>query len=91
MLEKPSSPEAVQKLVLKKGLLTHLENIFYLSGIKELPKYPGRLHIASSGSLSFHHNYHLSVAVGVFDQPTRSNGWRCWQRQFNLYGNFWTY
>ena len=35
MLEKPSSPKAVQKLVLKKGLLTHLENIFYLT-IKEL-------------------------------------------------------
>ena len=35
MLEKPSSPEAVQKLGLKKGLLTHLENIYYLT-IKEL-------------------------------------------------------
>src|SRR5271165_64103 len=35
MLEKPSSPKAPQQLVLKKGLLTHLENIFYLT-IKEL-------------------------------------------------------
>jgi ABC-2 type transport system permease protein len=35
MLEKPSSPKAVQKLALKKGLLTHLENIYYLT-IKEL-------------------------------------------------------
>jgi len=35
MLEKPSTPEAVQKLILKKGLLTRLENIYYLT-IKEL-------------------------------------------------------
>ena len=35
MLERLSSPKAVQKLALKKGLLTHLENIFYLT-IKEL-------------------------------------------------------
>src|SRR5271165_2656764 len=35
MLVKPSSPKAVQKLALKKGLLTHLENIYYLT-IKEL-------------------------------------------------------
>ncbi|MBV8525215.1 MAG: ABC transporter permease, partial [Acetobacteraceae bacterium] len=35
MLEEPSSPKATQTLVLKKGLLTHLENIFYLT-IKEL-------------------------------------------------------
>ena len=35
MLEKPSTPEAVQKLILKKGLLTRLENIYHLT-IKEL-------------------------------------------------------
>ena len=35
MLVKPSSPKAVQKPVLKKGLLTQLENIYYLT-IKEL-------------------------------------------------------
>jgi ABC-2 type transport system permease protein len=35
MLEKLSSPKAVPKLALKKGLLTRLENIFYLT-IKEL-------------------------------------------------------
>ncbi len=35
MLEKPSSPKAAQKQALKKGLLTHLENIYYLV-IKEL-------------------------------------------------------
>jgi ABC-2 type transport system permease protein len=31
----PSSPQAVQKLTLKKGLLTQLENIYYLT-VKEL-------------------------------------------------------
>jgi ABC-2 type transport system permease protein len=35
MFVKPSSPKAVQKPVLKKGLLTQLENIYYLT-IKEL-------------------------------------------------------
>jgi ABC-2 type transport system permease protein len=35
MLVKPSSPKAAQKPVLKKGLLTQLENIYYLT-IKEL-------------------------------------------------------
>src|SRR3974377_2520013 len=35
MLVKPSSPKAAQKLALKMGLLTHLENIYYLT-IKEL-------------------------------------------------------
>ena len=35
MLEKPSTPKAVQKLILKKGLLTRLENIYHLT-IKEL-------------------------------------------------------
>ena len=35
MLEKPASPEPAQKLALKDGLLTHLENIYYLT-IKEL-------------------------------------------------------
>ena len=35
MVVKPSSPKAVQKPVLKKGLLTQLENIYYLT-IKEL-------------------------------------------------------
>jgi ABC-2 type transport system permease protein len=35
MLERPSSPGPAQKLVFKKGLLTHLENIYYLT-IKEL-------------------------------------------------------
>ena len=35
MLEKPLSPKAVQKSALQKGLLTHLENIYYLT-IKEL-------------------------------------------------------
>jgi len=31
----PSSPQAVQKLTLKKGLLTRFENIYYLT-VKEL-------------------------------------------------------
>jgi ABC-2 type transport system permease protein len=35
MSKKPSSAQAVPKLALKKGLLTHLENIWYLT-IKEL-------------------------------------------------------
>jgi ABC-2 type transport system permease protein len=35
MLFRPPSPKPVQKLALKKGLLTHLENIFHLT-IKEL-------------------------------------------------------
>src|SRR5208337_668623 len=35
MLEKPLSPKAVQEPALKKGLLTHLENIYYMT-IKEL-------------------------------------------------------
>ena len=35
MLEKPSSPKGAQKLALKHGLLTHLENIYHLT-IKEL-------------------------------------------------------
>ncbi len=35
MLEKPSSPKTAQKQALKKGLLTHLGNVFYLT-IKEL-------------------------------------------------------
>jgi ABC-2 type transport system permease protein len=35
MLFKLPSPKPVQKMALKKGLLTHLENIFYLT-IKEL-------------------------------------------------------
>lgn len=35
MLEKPLSPKAVQKPALKKGLLTHLENIYFMT-IKEL-------------------------------------------------------
>ena len=35
MLVKPSSPRAVQKLALKKGLPTRVENIYYLT-IKEL-------------------------------------------------------
>ncbi|MGO9362916.1 MAG: ABC transporter permease [Rhodomicrobium sp.] len=35
MLEKPSSPKPAQKQAIKQGLLTHLENVYYLS-IKEL-------------------------------------------------------
>jgi ABC-2 type transport system permease protein len=35
LLEKPSSPKAVKNLVLKRGLLTHLKNIYHLT-IKEL-------------------------------------------------------
>jgi len=35
MLEKPSSPKEAQKQALKQGLLTHLENVYYLT-IKEL-------------------------------------------------------
>jgi ABC-2 type transport system permease protein len=35
VLEKPSSPKTVQKPAYKPGLLTHLENIYYLT-IKEL-------------------------------------------------------
>ena len=35
MLDKPSSPKPAQKQALKQGLLTHLENVYYLS-IKEL-------------------------------------------------------
>jgi ABC-2 type transport system permease protein len=35
LLEKPSSPKPAQKQAIKQGLLTHLENVYYLS-IKEL-------------------------------------------------------
>src|SRR6516162_8156156 len=35
MLEKSSNPKALQQLAFKKGLLTHLENIYHLT-IKEL-------------------------------------------------------
>ncbi len=35
MLEKSSSPKAAQRQALKQGLLTHLENVFYLT-VKEL-------------------------------------------------------
>ena len=38
MLRKPPSSKAVQKPVLKKGLLTQLENIYHLT-IKELRRW----------------------------------------------------
>ena len=75
MLEKPSSPKAAQKQALKQGLLTHLENVYYLT-IKELRSiradYMLLILVAYTFTLAVY-----TVATGASTNPARFDGWRC--------------
>jgi ABC-2 type transport system permease protein len=81
----PSSPQAVQKLTLKKGLLTRFENIYYLT-VKELRSiradymvlilvayvFTVAVYIVATGVSTEPQN----LTVGVVDED-QSNFWTC--------------